>query len=56
MNAHFCAVAPTFRIMELDPDTVPWYDDVNEEAVRAHPPAEALRRSPGVGDMLTANR
>ena len=62
MNAHFCAVAPNFRIMEIDPDTVPWYDDlvtvkpvienghlvlpsgpgwgteVNEEAVRAHPP------------------
>ena len=62
MNAHFCAVAPNFRIMEIDPDTVPWYDElvtvppqiedghlllstapgwgtqVNEEAVRAHPP------------------
>jgi L-alanine-DL-glutamate epimerase-like enolase superfamily enzyme len=62
MNAHFCAVAPNLRIMEIDPDTVPWYDDlvtekpeikdghlflptrpgwgteVNEEAVRAHPP------------------
>jgi L-alanine-DL-glutamate epimerase-like enolase superfamily enzyme len=62
MNAHFCAVAPNFRIMEIDLDTVPWYDElvtikpsidnrylllpdgpgwgteVNEEAVRAHPP------------------
>jgi len=62
MNAHFCAVVPNFRIMEIDPDRVPWYDDlvtvtpvienghlllsdapgwgteVNEEAVRAHPP------------------
>jgi galactonate dehydratase len=62
MNAHFCAVVPNFRIMEIDPDTVPWYDDlvtvkpriengylmlsdgpgwgteINEEAVRAHPP------------------
>jgi L-alanine-DL-glutamate epimerase-like enolase superfamily enzyme len=62
MNAHFCAVAPNVRIMEIDPDRVPWYDDlvtvkpvvadghlvlpaapgwgteVNEEAVRAHPP------------------
>jgi len=62
MNAHFCAVAPNVRIMEIDPDTVPWYDElvtvkpvivdghihvpatpgwgteVNEEAVRAHPP------------------
>jgi L-alanine-DL-glutamate epimerase-like enolase superfamily enzyme len=62
MNAHFCAVVPNLRVMEIDPDTVPWYDDlvtvkpvirdghlfvptgpgwgteVNEEAVRAHPP------------------
>ena len=62
MNAHFCAVVPNLRIMEIDPDTVPWYDelvthtpdikdghlvlssrpgwgtDVNEAAVRAHPP------------------
>jgi L-alanine-DL-glutamate epimerase-like enolase superfamily enzyme len=62
MNAHFCAVAPNVRIMEIDPDTVPWYDElvtakpvivdghlhvptapgwgteINEEAVRAHPP------------------
>ena len=65
MNAHFCAVVPNLRIMEIDPDTVPWYDDlvtvkpeikdgelsvptgpgwgteVNEEAVRAHPPKPA---------------
>jgi L-alanine-DL-glutamate epimerase-like enolase superfamily enzyme len=64
MNAHFCAVVPNLRIMEIDPDTVPWHDDlvtvkprieggqlfvpsgpgwgteVNEEAVRAHPPLE----------------
>ncbi len=62
MNAHFCAVVPNLRIMEIDPDTVPWYDElvtvkpeirdgdlylpagpgwgteVNEDAVRAHPP------------------
>ena len=62
MSAHFCAVVPNFRIMEIDLDRVPWYDDlvtitptvengylllpdgpgwgteINEEAVRAHPP------------------
>jgi galactonate dehydratase len=62
MNAHFCALVPNFRIMEIDLDRAPWYDDlvtvpsriedgylvlpdgpgwgtdVNEEAVRAHPP------------------
>ena len=28
MSAHFSAVAPNFRIMEIDPDTVPWHDDL----------------------------
>jgi L-alanine-DL-glutamate epimerase-like enolase superfamily enzyme len=62
MSAHLCAVVPNLRIMEIDPDTVPWHDElvtvkpliadghlsiptgpgwgteINEEAVRAHPP------------------
>jgi L-alanine-DL-glutamate epimerase-like enolase superfamily enzyme len=62
MNAHFAAVVPNLRIMEYDPDVVPWHDElvtvtpairdghlhlppgpgwgteVNEDAVRAHPP------------------
>ena len=62
MNAHFSAIIPNLRIMEFDPDMVPWQDDlvtvvphvensylhlptgpgwgteINEEAVRAHPP------------------
>jgi galactonate dehydratase len=62
MSAHLAAVVPNLRIMETDPDVVPWHDDlftvkpevrngvlslpdgpgwgteVNEEAVRAHPP------------------
>jgi galactonate dehydratase len=61
-SAHFAAVVPNLRIMETDPDMVPWQDDlvtvvpdvkdgylhlptgpgwgteVDEEAVRAHPP------------------
>ncbi len=65
MNAHFCALVPNFRIMEIDPDRVPWYDDlvtvkpriengflhlpdgpgwgteIDEAAVRAHPPRSA---------------
>jgi L-alanine-DL-glutamate epimerase-like enolase superfamily enzyme len=28
MSVHFSAVAPNFRIMEIDPDTVPWYQDL----------------------------
>jgi L-alanine-DL-glutamate epimerase-like enolase superfamily enzyme len=67
MSAHFSSVVPNFRIMEIDPDTVPWQDDlvtvtpqiengylllptepgwgtdINEEAVRAHPPANGVK-------------
>jgi L-alanine-DL-glutamate epimerase-like enolase superfamily enzyme len=28
MSAHYCAVVPNFRIMEIDPDRVPWYDEL----------------------------
>jgi L-alanine-DL-glutamate epimerase-like enolase superfamily enzyme len=62
MSAHLAAVVPNLRIMEIDPDVVPWHNDlftmqpvienghlvlpagpgwgteVNEAAVRAHPP------------------
>jgi L-alanine-DL-glutamate epimerase-like enolase superfamily enzyme len=62
ITAHFCALVPNLSVMEIDGDTVPWYDDlltspttvsggrfplptgpgwgadVDEEAVRAHPP------------------
>jgi L-alanine-DL-glutamate epimerase-like enolase superfamily enzyme len=62
VSAHFCAVVPNFRVLEVDIDSVSWRDelfvnapviengelllptgpgwgvDVNEAAVRAHPP------------------
>jgi L-alanine-DL-glutamate epimerase-like enolase superfamily enzyme len=62
MSAHLAALAPNLRIMEIDPDYVPWQDDfvtvkpvvndgylelptgpgwgteIDEAAVRAHPP------------------
>lgn len=28
MSAHFAALIPNFRILEYDPDHVPWYDDL----------------------------
>jgi L-alanine-DL-glutamate epimerase-like enolase superfamily enzyme len=28
MNAHWCAVSPNFRIMEIDVDNVPWFDEL----------------------------
>jgi len=77
MNAHFSAVVPNLRIMEIDPDTVPWQDDlvtvkpevrnghltlptgpgwgteVNEAAVRAHPPrVQAPARDRGFRSTL----
>ena len=43
MNAHFCAVVPNLRIMEIDPDVVPWYDDLVTRKPDDHgrPPAPA---------------
>jgi galactonate dehydratase len=62
VSAHFCALVPNFRVMEIDIDSVSWRDelfinapvvengelivpdrpgwgvDVNEAAVRSHPP------------------
>ncbi|MEP7457291.1 mandelate racemase/muconate lactonizing enzyme family protein [Phyllobacterium sp. SB3] len=67
ISAHFCALVPNFRIMEIDVDEVPWMDDlfswspairngtlqlpegpgwgvnVNEAALRAHPPRAEAR-------------
>lgn len=67
ISAHFCAMVPNFRIMEMDVDEVPWIDsfvtapprieagqlllpqapgwgaEVNEEAVRAHPPRASAK-------------
>ncbi len=28
MSAHLAAVVPNLRIMETDPDVVPWHDDL----------------------------
>jgi L-alanine-DL-glutamate epimerase-like enolase superfamily enzyme len=28
MSAHFCAAVPNFRVMEIDPDDVPWKDNI----------------------------
>ena len=56
MNAHFCAVVPNFRIMEIDPDRVPWYDDL----VTVTPTIEhghlLLPAGPGWGTESTRRR
>ena len=28
MSAHFSAIVPNLRVMEIDPDRVPWYEDL----------------------------
>jgi galactonate dehydratase len=72
ISAHFCAVVPNFRVMEIDIDSVSWRDElflnapaiengelivptgpgwgveVNEAAVRAHPPGQARGQAPRV--------
>jgi L-alanine-DL-glutamate epimerase-like enolase superfamily enzyme len=53
MNAHFCAVVPNLRIMEIDPDTVPWQDDlvtVKPEIKNGH---LALPTGPGWGTEVS---
>ena len=49
MNAHFCAVAPNLRIMEIDPDTVPWYDDLVTAQARDQGWASAPADPAGLG-------
>ena len=34
MSAHFCAAVPNFRVMEIDPDDVPWKDDIFAERLK----------------------
>lgn len=49
MSAHFCAVAPNLRIMEIDPDTVPWYDDLVTTNPRIEDGHLLLPTGPGWG-------
>jgi len=49
MNAHFCAVAPNFRIMEIDVDAVPWLDELYTAAPRIEQGHLILPAGPGWG-------
>jgi L-alanine-DL-glutamate epimerase-like enolase superfamily enzyme len=49
MNAHFCAVVPNLRIMEIDPDVVPWYDDLVTHAPDIEDGHLVLPTRPGWG-------
>src|SRR5207249_210457 len=56
MNAHFCAVAPNFRIMEIDVDAVPWLDELYTVAPRIEAGHLVLPTGPGWGTQLNAVR
>jgi len=49
MNAHFCAVAPNFRIMEIDVDAVPWIDELYTVAPTIQDGHLILPTGPGWG-------
>jgi galactonate dehydratase len=52
MSAHFSAVVPNFRIMEIDPDRVPWYDDLVTVQPRVEDGHLLLSDGPGWGTVV----
>ena len=49
MSAHFAAVVPNLRIMEIDPETVPWQDDLVTVTPRIEAGHLVLPTGPGWG-------
>ena len=49
MSAHLCAIAPNFRIMEIDLDDVPWKDDLVTNPPRIENGELLLPTAPGWG-------
>ena len=49
MSAQLCAIAPNFRIMEIDVDDVPWIDDLVTAPPRIENGALLLSDAPGWG-------
>jgi len=49
MNAHFCAVVPNFRIMEIDVDAPPWLDELYTVAPQIEHGHLILPTGPGWG-------
>src|SRR5207253_5245400 len=56
MSAHFCAVVPNFRIMEIDPDRVPWYDDLVTVRPEVAQGSLVLPAGPGWGTEVNEER
>jgi len=49
MNAHWSAVVPNLRIMEIDPDVVPWYHDLVTVKPEVKDGYLTIPRGPGWG-------
>ena len=49
MSAHLCAVAPNFRVMEIDMDDVPWKDDLVTRPPQIRDGEVLLPSGPGWG-------
>jgi L-alanine-DL-glutamate epimerase-like enolase superfamily enzyme len=49
MSAHFAAVVPNLRIMESDPETVAWQDDLVTRLPRVEAGHLLLPTGPGWG-------
>src|SRR5207244_256308 len=49
ISAHFSAVVPNFRIMEFDPDHVPWYDELVTDRAQVQDGYLLLPTRPGWG-------
>ena len=52
MSAHFSAVVPNLRIMEIDPDRVPWYEELATVAPRIEGGHLVLPAGPGWGTAV----
>jgi L-alanine-DL-glutamate epimerase-like enolase superfamily enzyme len=52
MSAHFATVVPNLRIMEIDPETVPWQDDLVTRAPRIEAGHLVLPTGPGWGTEI----
>lgn len=52
MSAHFCALVPNLRVMEIDPDHVPWYNDLVTVAPNIENGRIKLPDGPGWGTEI----
>ncbi len=52
LSAHFCAVVPNLKILEVDVDSVPWRDDLLTEPLEIKDGYLTLPKKPGLGADL----